>query len=177
MIDGGDGNDVLNGSGFVSADKSEVGKALDRDIIDGSGRDLIYAAAGDDIVYSEFKGSHLLEESTSERGDWAAADEGNDKVYGSQNRDLLTGGEGSDTIFGGAGDDVIFGDAFYRYGNRSQSLYIEGNGVTYGYTPIAPIMPFVPGPGTMMPTVSSAAAASLTFEYTFKNGRHGSLNI
>ncbi|PSJ81237.1 putative Ig domain-containing protein [Neisseria iguanae] len=169
VIDGGDGNDILNGSGFVSADKPEAEKALDRDIIiGGSGRDLIYGLAGDDIVYSEFKGSHLLEESTGERGDWVVAGEGNDEVYGSQNCDLLTGGEGSDTIFGGAGDDVILGDAFYRYGSRSHYLYIEGSGVTYGYTPIAPIMPFVPG--TMMPTISPAARTALTSEYTFKNG-------
>lgn len=169
VIDGGDGNDILNGSGFVSADKPEAEKALDRDIIiGGSGRDLIYGLAGDDIVYSEFKGSHLLEESTGERGDWVVAGEGNDEVYGSQNRDLLTGGEGSDTIFGGAGDDVILGDAFYRYGSRNHYLYVDGSGVSYGYIPVAPIMPFVPG--TMMPTISPAARASLTSEYTFKNG-------
>lgn len=165
-IYGGAGNDVLNGSAYVPAGKPASETAGDRDlIIGGAGRDLIYGVAGDDVIYSEEKGSHLLETDSTERGDWVAAGEGDDEVYGSANRDLLTGGEGSDTVFGGAGDDVILGDGFLRFGNRSQSIYVESPAASFDYTVVSPMMPFVPG--ILVPTVSTAPSSRLTAEFTY----------
>ncbi|WP_373740884.1 putative Ig domain-containing protein [Neisseria sp.] len=165
-IYGGAGNDVLNGSAYVPAGKPASETAGDRDlIIGGAGRDLIYGVAGDDVIYSEEKGSHLLETDSTERGDWVVAGEGDDEVYGSTNRDLLTGSEGSDTVFGGAGDDVVLGDGFLRFGNRSQSVYVESPAASFDYTVVSPIMPFVPG--ILVPTVSTAPASRLTAEFTY----------
>ncbi|ASK27275.1 hypothetical protein BG910_05550 [Neisseria chenwenguii] len=165
-IYGGAGNDVLNGSAYVPAGKPASETAGDRDlIIGGAGRDLIYGVAGDDVIYSEEKGSHLSETDSAERGDWVAAGEGDDEVYGSTNRDLLTGSEGSDTVFGGAGDDVVLGDGFLRFGNRSQSVYVESPAASFDYTVVSPMMPFVPG--ILVPTVSTAPASRLTAEFTY----------
>lgn len=126
---------------------------------------MIYGVAGDDVIYSEEKDSHLLETDSTERGDWVAAGEGDDEVYGSTNRDLLTGGEGGDTIFGSTGDDVILGDGFLRFGNRSQAIYGESPTTSFDYTVVPPMMPFVPG--MLVPTVSTAPASRLTAEFTY----------
>lgn len=175
-IYGGAGNDILNGSAYVPAGKPASETAGDRDlIIGGAGRDLIYGVAGDDVIYSEEKGSHLFETDSTERGDWVAAGEGDDEVYGSANRDLLTGGEGGDTIFGGAGDDVVLGDGFLRFGNRSQSIYVESPTTSFDYTAVPPMMPFVPG--MLVPTVSTAPASRLTAEFTYDGSQWNEMGL
>ena len=169
VINGGEGNDLLNGSNFAG-NKTEAQKAEDRDIIiGGAGRDLIYGGVGDDVIYSELTDSHLSETGSSERGDWVAAGEGNDEVFGSANRDLITGGEGSDTVFGGAGDDVILGDGFLRAGSRGHYISTGGGDIYFNYGTVAPVMPLVPG--LVMPRPVRIPAGTLSYEYTWGDGK------
>lgn len=169
VINGGEGNDLLNGSNFAG-NKTEAQKAEDRDIIiGGAGRDLIYGGVGDDVIYSELTDSHLSETGSSERGDWVAAGEGDDEVFGSANRDLITGGEGSDTVFGGAGDDVILGDGFLRAGSRGHYISTGGGDIYFNYGTVAPVMPLVPG--LVMPRPVRIPAGTLSYEYTWGDGK------
>ena len=169
VINGGEGNDLLNGSNFAG-NKTEAQKAEDRDIIiGGAGRDLIYGGVGDDVIYSELTDSHLSETGSSERGDWVAAGEGDDEVFGSANRDLITGGEGSDTVFGGAGDDVILGDGFLRAGSRGHYISTGGGDIYFNYGTVAPVMPLVPG--LVMPRPVRIPAGTLSYEYTWRDGK------
>ncbi len=169
VINGGEGNDLLNGSNFAG-NKTEAQKAEDRDIIiGGAGRDLIYGGVGDDVIYSELTDSHLSETGSSERGDWVAAGEGDDEVFGSANRDLITGGEGSDTVFGGAGDDVILGDGFLRAGSRGHYISTGSGDIYFNYGTVAPVMPLVPG--LVMPRPVRIPAGTLSYEYTWRDGK------
>ena len=122
MIDGGDGNDILNGSSFVPAGTNKPQAELDKDadiIIGGNGHDLIIGMAGDDTIYTGKKDEHKETKPTGMRGDWALGHLGDDTIYGSRGQDFLQGGEGSDIIHGGADDDVILGDGFIRFGSGS----------------------------------------------------------
>ena len=122
MIDGGDGNDILNGSSFVPAGTDKPQAELDKDadiIIGGNGHDLIIGMAGDDTIYTGKKDEHKETKPTGMRGDWALGHLGDDTIYGSRGQDFLQGGEGSDIIHGGADDDVILGDSFIRFGSRN----------------------------------------------------------
>ena len=122
MIDGGDGNDILNGSSFVPAGTDKPQAELDKDadiIIGGNGHDLIIGMAGDDTIYTGKKDEHKETKPAGMRGDWALGHLGDDTIYGSRGQDFLQGGEGSDIIHGGADDDVILGDSFIRFGSRT----------------------------------------------------------
>lgn len=151
-IYGGDGNDVLNGSRFISSNNSGLSAeqlALDADtIIGNSGRDIINGFAGDDVIFTEERNSYLSEINTNQGGDWATGGLGNDKIFGSSNRDFLLGGEGGDTIHGGASDDVIIGDGFVRASQKTQAINGTSASLDWNYNPIgivAPIPVFQPG--------------------------------
>ncbi|WP_107689097.1 calcium-binding protein [Neisseria wadsworthii] len=169
MIDGGDGNDWINGSAYVPPTKLNAEMEADKDlIIGGSGNDIIWGAGGDDIIYAGARGEHLFESSSNLRGDWIAGGAGNDRVYGSRERDFLQGGSGSDTVQGGAGDDVILGDGEIRLDSRMLSIFNEP---VYApvYTPTSPIHPLVPwNGGTVSPSYSYGNV--LTVEHTLNSG-------
>ena len=113
VLDGGDGNDVVDGRGSSTLVELNGGAGDDTLYGDtngfavvsgGDGNDLIYAqgqahgGAGDDVI-------HLGE------GGWApkeaVGDEGNDTIYGSNGIDHLDGGAGDDVLTGGDGNDVF----------------------------------------------------------------------
>jgi Ca2+-binding RTX toxin-like protein len=108
------------------------------DIIEaGTGRDKVYAFAGDDVVMGGGDGDIMWGGLGNDRiyadtqmsvaaaivagnvdgsglnlqGDWLAGGEGNDTLIGSTARDVLTGGNGTDLLIAGAGDDDILGDS------------------------------------------------------------------
>lgn len=125
-IDGGAGNDIINGSILTLGGISPEKLAADRDtIIGGDGRDLLNGVAGDDIIYAGKRGEQLSAETIDEQGDWALGDLGNDIIHGGQRHDFLLGGSGEDVIHGGAGHDVILGDAHIRF--NTQSVIIGGS--------------------------------------------------
>jgi Ca2+-binding RTX toxin-like protein len=85
-LDGGDGNDTINGSGGA-------------DVIWGSnGNDVITANGGADII------------SGGADNDVIKAGDGNDSVWGDAGDDTISGGLGQDTIYGGTGNDVLSGN-------------------------------------------------------------------
>lgn len=122
-IDGGEGNDVINGSILTIGGKEPDELAKDRDtIIGGEGRDLLNGVAGDDVIYTGKRGEQLNTTTIDEQGDWALGDLGDDVIYGGQRNDFLLGGSGSDAIQGGAGHDVILGDAHIRFDTKSVNI-------------------------------------------------------
>jgi serralysin len=81
---GGDGNDMLSGSG--------VGKDI---LLGEAGDDTIYAQAGDDVVYAGIG------------NDVVVGGDGNDIMWGEAGNDILTGGNGNDFLIGQDGNDYL----------------------------------------------------------------------
>ena len=162
-IEGGDGNDILNGSVYIPNNTNKSKEELDKDadiIIGGAGHDLINGMAGDDIIYTGDKTEYLNKQATGEKGDWALGHLGNDFIYGSAGQDFLQGGEGADVIYGGADDDVILGDAFIRFG--SKNIYLNGT------SPSAEVH-YMPGSfGTISPSINYIPGQALGAEYQLK---------
>lgn len=129
IINGGDGDDYLNGSSYAASKNSDAReRAKDTDfMVGGGGSDIINGMAGNDTIFTDHIGSHRDTESEDRRGDWATGGEGDDKIYGGRGNDFLNGGEGSDTVHGGAGNDVILGDAFVRSGMKTRQRHIAGS--------------------------------------------------
>jgi Ca2+-binding RTX toxin-like protein len=120
-LDGGSGNDILNG---LSGDDVLVG---------GSGNDLLNGGAGADMLQGG-SGNDLVDYSTSSvavqvgldgssglggdaTGDILSGIEAlrgsafNDQLTGSAGTDTLEGGSGNDTLIGLVGNDILRGDA------------------------------------------------------------------
>lgn len=72
-----------------------------------SGKDIIYAGDGDDLLYG-------LEDNDKLYGDGGDdilyGGAGNDKLYGGEGSDLLSGGSGKNILVGGEGDDTYIID-------------------------------------------------------------------
>lgn len=143
-IRGGNGNDMLYGTAFITSGKTADELAQDRDLlIGGNGSDLIHGMFGNDVIHTGNEGEHsssLPSGSATRQGDWALGGTGNDRIYGSRDRDFLQGGEGSDAVHGGADDDVILGDGNVQFGNKAfrlngtqAALVFHQNGVMETY--------------------------------------------
>ncbi len=109
LIDGGKGNDVLQGSDS-QADK----------ILGGDGNDLISGLGGNDILEGGAGSDEI----------WGGA--GNDQINGGTGNDNITGGLGNDTIDGGTGGDTFnyaIGDGVDTIdgGTGSDVLLTSGN--------------------------------------------------
>lgn len=76
-----------------------IGTAAGETIVGGSGRDVIFAGAGDDNVLGG-GGADML-----------YGDAGDDRILGGKGDDLLNGGAGDDTVFGEEGDDIFVASA------------------------------------------------------------------
>ncbi len=99
-VQGGDGNDVIDGS-FQSS------RAVVLALLGGSGDDTITGGAGDDVL------------------DGGA---GNDKLDGGRGRDVLFGGEGNDTLIGGKDrhlDTLIGGNGADTFFARTGDLSLD----------------------------------------------------
>jgi len=117
LIDGGDGNDILDGthSQYLS------------EIDGGAGDDIIYAntaenlavtngGSGNDTIYSNYQahggdGNDTIYLSGGYYGVSASGDAGDDTIFGGNTSDNVQGNDGNDTIHGGAGDDTLDGGA------------------------------------------------------------------
>ncbi|MBI1310547.1 trypsin-like serine protease [bacterium] len=108
LIDGGAGNDVLDGSDAALGDvrlQMSGGDGYDilrgtrggDTLIGGEGNDSLYGGPGNDVLRGE-DGSDLLD-----------GQAGNDSLDGGGRNDVLTGGDGNDTADGGDGNDSIDG--------------------------------------------------------------------
>ena len=93
-LDGGAGDDVLNGSG---APRVEVygREGADR-LFGGDGADELYGDAGDEA---------------GDRDDVLNAGAGDDRLYGYRGSDVLLGGDGDDSLYGQENNDDVRGGA------------------------------------------------------------------
>jgi Ca2+-binding RTX toxin-like protein len=99
-VDGGNGNDVIHGSGG------------DDTLIGGNGKDQIDGGGGNDHI-SGGNGNDLL-----------SGSDGNDSISGGNGDDVLHGDVGNDDLHGENGRDQLFGDDGNDLcdGGRSQNL-------------------------------------------------------
>jgi Ca2+-binding RTX toxin-like protein len=93
-IDGGSGNDVLNGGSFRNT------------IIGDAGNDVLNGGAGDDILLGG-AGNDALNGAGG--NDVLSGGDGNDSLIGSSGRDLLIGGRDNDSLNSGADEDILIG--------------------------------------------------------------------
>ena len=110
-VDGGSGNDVIEGTLTTAASSAALTAATGSCEVECHlevGSQTFEGGPGDDIVYGD-RGNDIL------RG--AAGDDrlyggiGDDRLEGGPGNDRLSGGFGSDTIDGQEGDDFVRGDA------------------------------------------------------------------
>jgi Ca2+-binding RTX toxin-like protein len=140
LLDGGDGNDIIDARATLYIDEIDGGAGDDTiytnangysgfqsTIVNGGdGNDSITAngtidgGAGDDII-------HVLDSGYSGP---IAGDDGNDTIYGSSNADEIDGGAGNDNIDGGGGDDVLTGGSGddVLTGGAGNDRFIVGDG-------------------------------------------------
>ena len=87
-LDGGEGNDILDGRRLT--DLAMIGRG-------GAGRDQIYGGAAKDVLLGQ------------DGVDVIAGYDGNDYISGGEGVDYLFGNNGNDTILGNGGNDYLFG--------------------------------------------------------------------
>lgn len=117
-IDGGDGNDLLVGTGATSTGVATVHGGAGSDVIlTGS-----YIAGGTSTIFGNTQitldaaiAGGETDENSAAIGDLlSGSGQANDEtMIGSSARDVLAGGGGRDELVAGAGNDLIFGDRFF----------------------------------------------------------------
>ncbi len=109
-VDGGAGDDVIEGSLTTSASTAAVTAAAGSCEVECHlevGSQTFEGGPGDDIVYGD-RGNDILRGSAGD--DRLFGGIGDDRLEGGPGNDWLSGGFGSDTIDGGEGDDFVRGD-------------------------------------------------------------------
>jgi VCBS repeat-containing protein len=131
-IDGGEGNDYIQGS---SLDDTLIGGGGNDRILAGAGNDTVLGGDGNDTL-SGGLGNDLVD---GEGGtdivhgdaglDIVLGGDGNDKLYGDVDDDLVRGGDGVDVLDGGAGNDALSGDAGSDklYGRAGDDVLVGGD--------------------------------------------------
>ena len=118
MIDGGDGDDMIDAGLGIDIDTIFGGAGNDT-INSGDGIDWVYGGDGDDSIDAANGFDRVFGGAGNDTIDGGATSDtiyggaGNDSILGgggSKSYDLIFGEDGADTIEGGAGDDVIHGD-------------------------------------------------------------------
>jgi Ca2+-binding RTX toxin-like protein len=109
-VNGGAGNDLLNGTG------SKIGRVR-LQLDGGDGNDTVRGTLGDDTIFGgagndNLKGSDGNDTISAQDGDdFVDGEAGNDSVDGGNGTDSVRGGEGSDTLVGGNDFDTLDGGA------------------------------------------------------------------
>jgi Ca2+-binding RTX toxin-like protein len=109
-VDGGPGDDVIEGSLTTSASTAAVAAASGSCEVECHlevGSQTFEGGAGDDIVYGD-RGNDILRGNAGD--DRLYGGIGDDRLEGGPGNDWLSGGFGSDTIDGQEGDDFVRGD-------------------------------------------------------------------
>ena len=111
VVNGGQGNDVIDLSGVAAADGVTVeahGGAGNDTITGGDGDDKLFGDDGNDTIHGG-DGVDVIHGGTGD--DHLFGDAGADELRGDAGNDTLDGGGGNDTLGGGAGNDSILGSA------------------------------------------------------------------
>ncbi len=98
-INGGDGNDTIDGSLSTSTTVSL------RSFM-GNGNDSVLGGAGNDIVQGEIGNDTIISGGGT---DSLVGGDGNDSLNGNSDNDTINGGLGDDSIWGGGGSDSLTG--------------------------------------------------------------------
>jgi hypothetical protein len=111
IVDGGNGNDIIDMSGVKASDGVTVvahGGPGDDTITGGGGDDQLFGDDGNDIIHGG-GGNDTIHGGSGD--DQLFGDDGNDQLFGDAGNDTLNGGAGNDTLSGGPGNDTIIGSA------------------------------------------------------------------
>lgn len=100
-INGGSGNDTLNGTNGADDIRGLAGNDL---ILGGGGADSIYGGLGADTLLAEQGNDSVTGGDGDDSIDGGA---GQDVAYGGDGNDWLTGASGNDTLYGGGGADLF----------------------------------------------------------------------
>ncbi len=121
-VDGGQGNDLLNGSAMLTMGISFVARG-------GEGNDIILGGGGDDVLLGEDGRDIILGGNGNDTvfggdgNDIILGQNGNDTLNGNDGNDIILGGNGNDTIDGGAGFDILNGGAGTDVGINGEILF------------------------------------------------------
>jgi Ca2+-binding RTX toxin-like protein len=131
-VDGGPGNDVIEGSLTTAASTAASG-SCEVECHLGVGSQTFEGGPGDDIVYGD-RGNDILRGNAGD--DRLYGGIGDDRLEGGPGNDWLSGGFGADTIDGGEGDDYVRGDGtidhIFDTGGGDDTLSFA-TGVTPGF--------------------------------------------
>jgi Ca2+-binding RTX toxin-like protein len=135
-VDGGPGDDVIEGSLTTAASTAAVtatSGSCEMECHLEVGSQTFEGGAGDDIVYGD-RGNDILRGNAGD--DRLYGGIGDDRLEGGPGNDWLSGGFGSDTIDGQEGDDYVRGDGtidhIFDTGGGSDTLSFA-TGVTPGF--------------------------------------------
>ncbi len=119
-VDGGDGNDVINGS-FLMPGITFIARG-------GAGNDIIFGGAGNDVLLGEDGRDIIL---GGDGNDFISGGDGNDILLGSDGNDVILGGRGRDVLSGGRGNDILLGgdDNDVLLGGEGNDFLDGGNGI------------------------------------------------
>ncbi len=148
-VDGGAGDDVIEGSQATAASGAAVTAASGSCEVECHlevGSQTFEGGPGDDIVYGD-RGNDILRGNAGD--DRLYGGIGDDRLEGGPGNDWLSGGFGSDTIDGQEGNDFVRGDGtidhIFDTGGGYDTLSFA-TGVTPGFGPgKAPAIPGFPG--------------------------------
>gem|GEM_PF-250245 len=127
VIDGGAGNDVLQGDRVdygMQYSYTPSGVAGNDYIDGGDGDDQIFGDGGDDTLLGGAGADYIVGDSLTTEG----AQHGADTIHGGAGNDTVAGYGGDDTLYGDDGDDLLVGDASP---GQIDAQY-HGNDVLYG---------------------------------------------
>lgn len=127
-IDGGDGDDVINGGS--GNDSIDAGNGQDA-VAGGDGNDTINGNNGNDVLTGDVGDDSIF---GGDGADTINGNDGSDMVNGGSGVDSVSGDGGGDTVYGGAGNDLLFGDGGASpdddvvYGNSGDDQINGGGG-------------------------------------------------
>jgi hypothetical protein len=100
FVQGTSGDDLIELKGRSKNQVEVVVNRVSAGMFDPSGRIVVYAGAGDDVVLTDDKVKSAV---------WLFGEAGRDRLTGGKQNDVLVGGDGDDVLDGGKGVNVVIG--------------------------------------------------------------------
>ena len=131
LVEGGAGNDKIDGSSVIVAHLELRGDAGNDDLRGGANADLLIGGDGHDVLRG------------GGGGDWILGGLGKDVLFGDCGGDVLVGGEGDDVMKGGDGDDwLVRGPGCDNLdGGRGRDHTVDYAAFIAGNVPGMPVQP------------------------------------
>ena len=129
VVDGGEGDDVINGTNLNAALSFIARGREGNDILfGGAGNDVLIGDDGRDIIIANAGNDHL---NGGNGNDILISGDGNDVLIGGNDNDVLSGGNGNDILLAGDGNDTMNGgaDTDFLDGGSGQDSAINGETV------------------------------------------------